>query len=80
MSHENRYFIIESTNPNLNQIEEVIVGKIGTQRYSLDLSKLVIKLHKGDNNIYPFLDASEEYNHDEILETLNTSEWQQDIF
>lgn len=73
---ENRYYIIDSDDPNLNDIIAVSVGDLETQRYSIDRSMLVIKLHKGDNQQYPFLDQYNEYDHVQILEALNNSEWQ----
>jgi hypothetical protein len=79
MAHTNRYYIINSEDPNLPQIEAVIVGDPNTQRYNLDGSKLVVKLHQGDHKEYPFLDGVQEYNHEQILEALNNSEWQQTI-
>ena len=78
MAH-NRYYIINSEDPNLPQIEAVIVGQPNTQRYNLDSSKLVVKLHQGDHKEYSFLDGVQEYDHEQIREALNNSEWQQDI-
>jgi len=45
MAHTNRYFIVAADSPNLPQIYDVIVGKPSTQRYSIDSTKLVVKLH-----------------------------------
>tara|TARA_R110000824_G_scaffold395070_5_gene595377 strand:- start:4057 stop:4296 length:240 start_codon:yes stop_codon:yes gene_type:complete len=73
---QNRYYIIDSDDPNLNDIIAVSVGDSETQRYSIDRDMLVIKLHKGDNEQYPFLDQYSEYDHNDILVALNNSEWQ----
>ncbi len=82
MAH-NRYFTIEANDPNLDEIAQVFVGELDTQRYSLgsfagmylDGSKIVIKLHEGDHSEYPFLEQYQEYNHDQILDVLQTAEW-----
>ena len=78
MAH-NRYYIINSEDPNLPQIQAVIVSQPNTQRYNLDSSKLGVKLHQGDHKEYTFLDGVQEYDHEQIREALNNSEWQQDI-
>jgi len=79
MSHTNRYYIIEANDPNLNDIINVSVGELATQRYSLDSTKIVIKLHTEDHNNYSFLDGYTEYNHEEILPITNTPEWVKQI-
>lgn len=71
----NRYFIINADDPNIFQIEEVIVGNITTQRYSIDKTQIVVKLHEGDHSDYPFLSDYQEYNHEQILIQMNTPEW-----
>jgi len=76
---ENRYFIISASDSNLTEIISVSVGSLNTQRYSLDSSQIVIKLHKGDDNNYPFLSQYHEINHFEILEVMNGPEWTQTI-
>lgn len=74
MAH-NRYYTIEANDPNLDQIAQVIVGDLDTQRYSMDQTKMVIKLHEGDHSEYGFLAQYQEYNHDQILDILQTAEW-----
>jgi len=74
MAH-NRYFIINADDPNLDEISQVFVGELDTQRYSLDVTKIVIKLNQGDHSEYPFLEQYEEYNHEQILDVLQSSEW-----
>jgi hypothetical protein len=76
---ENRYFIISASDTNLTEIISVSVGNLETQRYSIDKSQIVIKLHKGDNNNYPFLSQYHEINHPEILQLMNGPEWTQPI-
>lgn len=78
MAH-NRYFPIDSNDVNLDEIAQVIVGKLDNQRPSMDGSKLVVKLHEEDHNDYPFLQQYQEYNHEEILIVLNNIEWTQPI-
>ena len=75
----NRYFIISDSDVNLTEIISVSVGELDTQRYSINESQIVIKLHKGDNNNYPFLSQYHEINHTEILELMNGPEWTQPI-
>jgi len=74
MSH-NRYFIIKADDANIQEINAVIVGTPESQRYSLDLTKIVVKLHDGDHSEYQFLADYPEHNHDEILILLNSPEW-----
>ena len=74
MAH-NRYFIINAEDPNMDEIAHVIVGSMYTQRYSIDGTMLVVKLHQGDHSDYEFLADYTEYDHDAILEQLHTLEW-----
>ncbi len=74
MAH-NRYFIINADDPNLQEINAVIVGTHESQRYSLDATKIVVKLHEGDHSEYEFLADYPEHNHEEILISLNSAEW-----
>ncbi len=74
MAH-NKYFTIEANDPNLDEIAQVIVGNLDTQRPSIIGIKLVVKLHEGDHSEYPFLEQYKEYNHDQILDILQTAEW-----
>ena len=76
---ENRYFIISASDVNLTEIISVSVGKLETQRYSIDESQIVIKLHKGDTENYPFLSEYYYNNHSEILQLMNGPEWTQPI-
>ena len=79
MAHTNKYYIVKAEDPNLPQIESVIVGLPTTQRYSIDKALIVVKLHKGDSKHYEFLNQYQEYNHEEILEALDNSEWQEPL-
>jgi len=74
MSH-NRYYIVNASDPNLADIEEVIVGNLDKQRPSVDDTELVVKLHKEDHNDYPVLSEYTEYNHENILIVMSTPEW-----
>ena len=76
---ENRYFIISASDANLTEIISVSVGSLETQRYSIDESQIVIKLHKGDTENYPFLSQYFDNNHAEILQLMNGPEWTQPI-
>ena len=75
MAHTNRYYIVQADDPNLSQIEDVIVGEPTTQRYSIDGSQIVVKLHQNDHSDYPFLEQYQEENHEQILISMNTPEW-----
>ncbi len=77
MAHTNRYFIINADDPNMDEINAVIVGTPETQRHSIDGSLIVIKLHKHDHSDYPFLSDYPEQGHSEILESLNNDQWTQ---
>lgn len=74
MAH-NRYFIIDSNDPNMDEIINVSVGELDTQRLSLDGTLMVIKLHDGDHDDYSFLSQYTEYSHEEILPIMASSEW-----
>ena len=76
---ENRYFIISALDTNLTEIISVSVGSLETQRYSIDESQIVIKLHKGDTENYPFLSQYYDNTHTEILQLMNGPEWNQPI-
>jgi len=74
MAH-NRYYIINASDPDILQIEEVIVGTIQEQRPSVDEVQMVVKLHEEDHNDYPILSQYTEYNHESILTIMRTPEW-----
>ena len=76
---ENRYFIISASDSNLTEIISVSVGSLDTQRYSINKSQIVIKLHKGDTENYSFLSQYYDNTHSEILQLLNSTEWIQPI-
>jgi hypothetical protein len=75
MAHTNRYFIVIADDPNLLEIEQVIVGEPTTQRYSIDGSQIVVKLHQNDHSDYSFLEQYEVYDNEQILISMNTPEW-----
>lgn len=74
MAH-NRYYIVEANDPNLSDIEQVIVGEPTTQRYSINGSQIVVKLHENDHSNYSFLEQYEEFDHEQILIEMDTSNW-----
>ena len=76
MAHTNRYYIVNASDPNLSDIEAVIVGLPTTQRYSLDSTQVVVKLHDHDHHNYSFLADYQEQNHEQTLIIMNTPEWQ----
>ena len=74
MAH-NRYYIVNADDPNLSEIEAVIVGLPTTQRYSVDGTQIVVKLHEGDHSDYSFLADYQEESHEQILISMDTPEW-----
>lgn len=75
MAHNNRYYIINAEDPNISEIEDVIVGQPDTQRYSIDNTKIVVKLHQNDHSDYIFLEPYNEENHSQALIIMGTPEW-----
>jgi hypothetical protein len=71
----NRYYIVDANDPNMDEIINVSVGELDTQRLSLDGTLMVIKLYNGDHNDYSFLSQYTEYSHEEILPIMASSEW-----
>ena len=78
MSH-NRYYIIEANDPNIDEILTFTVGLPSTQRYNIDGTQLVIKLHHDDHEQHPQLSQYTEYSHDDILPIMNGPEWSEPI-
>jgi len=78
MAH-NRYYIVNASDPNLSDIEAVIVGLPSTQRYSVDGTQIVVKLHEGDHSDYSFLADYQEQSHEQILISMDTPEWTPEI-
>jgi hypothetical protein len=74
MAH-NKYYIVNSNDINLPQIETVIVGLPATQRYSLDNTKIVVKLHSDDHTEYPFLLTYSPLNNEQTLVIMASAEW-----
>lgn len=75
----NRYFIIDSSDPNLDTILGYSVEDLTSVRRREDDTKYVIKLRNGDTNNYPELALYVEYNINQILLTMNDSDWQFDL-
>lgn len=78
--HNNRYYIIDADDPNLDKIIGVCVGPIEEQRYNIAKTKIVIKMCAGDVSDYPFLKDYENYNHKQILIALDNDEWREPNF
>ncbi len=74
MAH-NRYYIINASDPNISQIEGIIVGTIEQQRPSVDETQMVVKLFEGDHEQHPQLSQYTEYSHAEILPVMYGPEW-----
>ena len=73
MAYENRkYVIIESSEVGSVNFSEVIETSADTLRYSVDETQTFVKF-EGDTP--SFLDGKTQYNHSEILNILNGSEW-----
>ena len=73
--NDNRYFIINLDDENLEQIINVSLGSLEEQRKNIAETKIVIKLCCGDTNNYPFLSQYEEYSKQGIIEALDNDEW-----
>ena len=74
MAH-NRYFIIESSDPNKEAILKLSVGDPCSQKYSLDGSLIIIKLYEDDHEEHPELSAYEELNHEQMRLELLKPAW-----
>lgn len=74
MSH-NRYFIVNASDTNLDDIIDITVGILATKRTNVDGSKIVVKLYKNDHTNHSVLQTYTEYDHDGILSEISTSEW-----
>ena len=71
---ENKYFIASLPAPALKVILKHCVENINTVRKSIDGSKAVFKLPLGTDKPASF-NAFTEYNHENILIEMATSEW-----
>ena len=67
-----KYVIFEMTNANLIDFSLVEQTSLGTLRLSLDSTKCVLKF-KGETPA--FLVGLQQYNHEEILAIMSTTEW-----
>lgn len=74
MAH-NRYFIVNATDPNLDEIIGICIGCSQSQRYNIAGTQLVVKLPEGDHENHPTLQQYMEYDHEQILQALNNIEW-----
>ena len=67
-----KYVILEMTNANLIDFNLVEQTSLETLRLSLDSTKCVLKF-KGQTPV--FLVGLQQYNHEEILAIMSTTEW-----
>lgn len=70
-----KYVIFEMINANLIDFSLVEQTSLETLRLSLDRTKCVLKF-KGETPT--FLLGLQQYNHNDILEIMSTSEWYKD--
>lgn len=71
----NRYYIVNSNDENLDKIFTFATTKANTARYSLDGSKVLIKLKSCDTCIYEELSNYTEYVGGEIHSEIETDFW-----
>ena len=77
MSNENKkYIIIDASEISSIDFSQVTETSENTLRYSLDESKTYLKF---EGETPSFLQGKSIYNHNEILEILNGSEWNEEI-
>lgn len=76
MFENRRYVIINSSDVNLVDFNQVMETAPETCRYSVDGSKTFIK-YEGSmpSSVFSLSEKSAEYNHSEILSILSTEEW-----
>jgi hypothetical protein len=77
MAFENRrYVIISATEINNVNFSEVLETSAETCRYSVDGSKTFVKYEGAQpESVAAITNKSQEYTHEEILDILNTEEW-----
>lgn len=61
---------------NHSQLWDIVVGTEETQRYNNQGNKMIVKLYVDDEQNHQILNGFTEYTHAEILEVLQSSEWQ----
>jgi hypothetical protein len=77
MSHENKkYIIIDASDISSIDFSQVNETSENTLRYSIDDSKTFVKF---EGETPSFLEGKTIYNHNEILDILNGSEWNEEI-
>ena len=69
----NRYKIVNASDPNLTLMMSYCVGRLENQRYSLDLTQIVLKLPVGTTENYPVFDSYPDIT--DILTVLSSAEW-----
>ena len=77
-----RYFILDRVSPNEFQALSVCIGRLDTQRYSLDFTKLAIKTTQKNIDNYLEGDISilgAEFNEESMRNIMHTLEWEKVI-
>ena len=79
MSHNfdhRHYVVIPYSEIGNIDFDQVLETDIGTVRTSIDGTKTFVKyVHEMPSSIVNIEDKSQEYSHEEIIEILNTEEW-----
>ena len=70
-----KYVIINASDVSSINFNEVLETSVSTLRYSLDNSKTFVKF---EGNTPSFLNGKTQYNHSQIIEILQTSDWSED--
>jgi hypothetical protein len=73
--HDNYYYNIDSNDPNIAKIMSFCTGFLEQQTFSLDKSKVIVKLCKHDDTMHPELDGYIRYDHEGIKEIINGPEY-----
>ena len=71
----NKYYIVKLDDPNLDELLKISVGNLEDQRTSLDGKLILLKLFMNDCNTYKILSSYICYNHSEIIQLLEDSNW-----
>ena len=74
MAH-NRYFAIDSDDPNCVEIVDLCVGTHESQQPNVAKTRLIVKLHEGDHNQYDILEKYPEMNQVQAVQYTNNDEW-----
>jgi len=75
----NRYFEIELSDPNINDIYAICVESAETIQPSLDGSKTIVKLCCGDDTIYEVLTSYTELTKEQAVTLANSTAYIQPL-